>query len=185
MIAIPVPHDVGRLFRSVDVPGERDPSDHITLFYLGDDVPLKTIIKAIEPTFKVTSDTKPFTVSSSKITTFKKGDDGYPVIARLDSKELHEFHSKLKRALKKEKVNFSDKYPEYKPHVTLGYCHDEKIDDIKIDKVSWLVDEIAIYGGDSHDERIYISFPLNLNILKKSSSYIFSIVSTWKNKVER
>jgi len=43
---------------------------------------------------------------------------------------------------------------------------------------------LALYGGDSHDERVYVSFPLSLNIAEKKAAYIDALTGDWKKQVE-
>jgi len=133
MVAVPVPHDVGRLFRTVDISDERDPSDHITMFYLGDDVPLSTIIKVMPLLYDITSKTDPFLATCKKITTFPKGDNGWPVIAPVDSPQLLDIRKRLQRVFDRKGIDYSDKHPDYKPHVTLGYSA-KKIKNVKLKK---------------------------------------------------
>lgn len=129
MIAVPVPREIGRLFRSIEVPGERDPSDHITMFYLGDNLSVDKLVRIIPVVFKVAESLEPFLVTCRKITTFPKNDDrhssdgtnGYPVIAPVESKQLHELRTKIKRAFDSKGIDYNNKYPDYQPHVTLSY----------------------------------------------------------------
>lgn len=183
MIAIPVPHDVGRLFRSIDVPGNRDPSDHITLLYFGDDLSMKTIVKAIPLVYDIVSKMNPFLISTKKIETFPKGDKGYPIIAPIESEQLQDLHSKLKKSFKSHGISFSNKFPEYKPHLTLGY--DKKKFKVSLPKTQWQVNEVALYGGDTHDEKLYVSFPFNLDVpMKKSANYILQLSQIYKRAAE-
>ena len=167
MIAIPVSDDVGALFRQVEVPGERDESDHITLFYLGDEIKLDQIIKAIKIIFNYISNIHPFNVSCKRITTFPKGEKGYPVIAKLESKELAEFRAGLAEALKSGGVAYDEKFEEFMPHVTLAYSK-KKPGNITFPKVEWQINSVCLHGGDSGDERIYTKFPFSLDISKKA-----------------
>jgi len=184
MIAVPVPYEVGRLFRSIEVDGQRDQSDHITMLYLGDDVKIDTIAKMVPLIFDITSKQDPFLASCKKITTFPKGDNGYPIISLVDAPQLHDIQKKLKRVLDRKGIKYSDKYPEYKPHVTLGY-HKKKTKNIAFPKTQWQINEIAIYGGNNHDEKVYVSFPLSLKVpVKKSADYIFQLANSYTKLAE-
>ena len=190
MIAIPVPNNVGRMFRAIDVPGERDPSDHITMFYLGDNVSVDKLTRIIPVIFKVTEALDPFLVTCKRISTFPKNDDrhssdssnGYPVIAQVESPLLHEIRSKLKRAFDSKGIEYNNKYPEYKPHVTLSYSK-KKPKNIRLPKTQWLVNEIALFGGDNSDERLYVSFPLGLKIIERKAEYIDALAGLYKSSV--
>lgn len=178
MIAIPVTHDIGRLFESLDVEGDRRPSDHITVFYLGDDLPIKKIVKIIPVIFEITSKMKPFKVSTNVITTFDEGKHGYPVIAKLQSKELEKLRNDLKKAFDDNKIKYDIKFKEFKPHLTLSYSP-EKIKDIKFPKIEFLISQISIFGGDEVDEKVFINFPFSLGI-KKKAAYIDQLTDILK-----
>lgn len=182
MIAIPVPESVGRLFRSIEVPGERDNSDHITMFYLGDNLSINKIVKIIPVVYKLVSELEPFLITTRKIVTFPKGDKGYPVIAPVEGANLHEIRKKLKRAFDSKGIEYNNKFPEYKPHVTLSYSK-KKPKHIRLPKTQWQVNEIAIYGGDSCDEKIFVKLPLGLKIIERKAAYIDQLASLYKKSI--
>jgi len=90
---------------------------------------------------------------------------------------------KLKVALEDGGVKFKDKYPTYKPHITLSYA-DEKIKDFKISKTEWQVNEIALYCGDAGgSEKLYVSFPFAIKTAKKSAYYVNEFIKYWSTKI--
>lgn len=162
-IGIKVPHEVGRLIMGLDVPGEKEtPSEyHITILCFEDNWPISEITKATEAAFKVLSETEPFSVKSAKVSHFPARENKpIPIIAPVESKELHELHKKLCKAFDKAKVDYSKIFKEYKPHITLAYSEDEH-DDFKLDpKIEFRVNDVVLWGGDHADDRIFITFPL-------------------------
>lgn len=170
MIAIPVPHDVSEILRGLDIPGKRDISDHITLFYLGDDVDIKTIIKCINSCLKVTEKQKTFIVELKGYSCFPEGNDGVPVICNIENRELQKLRNRLARKLDSAKIEYSKKFKEYRPHVTLSYNKD-KVEDGTFPKIAWQVNKVAIYGGDGGKEKLYaeLSFGGKIN---KTANYI-------------
>ncbi len=167
-LAIQVPQDTARIFQDIDVPGDKGKvgKHHITLCYLGKDVPIAMLTKAIEATFKVVSSTRPFTVSVSKVTTFPVGDDGVPVICPIDSEELHALRARLVDRFVEDGVEYNNKYPIYKPHVTLSYA-EEAIPDRQIPTLTWGAHEVILWGGDSGDSRLVVQFPMSLSLREK------------------
>src|SRR5690606_40471128 len=103
----------------------------------------------------------------AKITTFEKGKYGYPIIGEVKSKGLIELRDKIEKSFKNSNIKFDNKYPEYKPHITLGYSS-EKPKDIKIDKFKFSIPQISLYGGDEHDERVFINFPFSFGLSKNA-----------------
>lgn len=169
MLAIPLSPDISRLFRETDImEGKRDPSDHITLFYFGDDLPLKNILKIIPVVFDVTSNMKPFSASCGKIISFPKGKYGYPVVGEIKSNDLSDFRNNLKKEFDKNKIKYDNTFTDYKPHVTIGYSEKE-VKNIKFDKTNWSINQVSLYGGDRADSRLFINFPFTLGIDNKTA----------------
>jgi 2'-5' RNA ligase len=180
MIAIPVPAEVSSLLKSMKIPGSRDASDHITLFYLGDNIDIKTINKCLKACLKITEKTKPFLVNIEKCTNFPEGKHGFPIICPVENKEIFKLHEKLTKVLDRNKVEYSKKFPEFKPHLTLSY-HNEELPEQNFSRICWQVRSISIYGGDSGKERIYaeLSFGSGENNIKKSSEYIYELCNNF------
>jgi len=162
-LGLKVPHETARLLGELEVPGKRESTAayHITVLYLGKDVPIEMLAKAMVAAYGITSRTKPFTVRTSLLTCFPKGDDGVPIICRVESDPLHELQAELKTAYQAAEVPFSDKHPEYKPHVTLAYG-EEPITDRRIPVVEWGAHELVLWGGDEGDRRLVVTFPFTI-----------------------
>lgn len=171
-LGLRVPHETARLLSELDIPGRKDSTDHfhITILHLGDNVPIETIAKALVATFKVSDQTQPFTVSTSRVSCFapkvsktssKNGQ--CPIICRVDSDELHAMRVKLCASYDEAGVAYDKKFPEYKPHVTLGWA-DAEIEERRIPTVEWGAHELVLWGGDSGDRRVILTFPMSLKI---------------------
>ncbi len=162
MIALKVPKDVARVLATLDVPG-RVPTDdfHVTLAYLGDGVSAETLAKAVQALLGVAQETTPFTMAVDHVDTFPKGDDGFPVICPVGSKEVHALREKVVRALDTMGVDYSKKWPVFRPHVTLGYS-EEDVKKTSFPKVEWGAGEVLLFGGDWGDGRFLATFPFAL-----------------------
>src|SRR5277367_4439131 len=103
-LGIRIPHETARLLHEIDVPGEKEDSAqlHITLLYLGKNIPIKELAKAMIATFEVTDATCPFWVKTTSVASFPV-DEGnpHPIIAPIQSPKLFELHKFLKRSLDK------------------------------------------------------------------------------------
>lgn len=163
-IGIKTPHETARLLSEIEVPGKPVPmsESHITLLYLGKGIPVDVLAQAMVAAYNVTSRTRPFTVRTSLLTSFPKNDDGVPIICRIDSDALHDLRSNLSAAFEASGIDFSKRYPDYKPHVTVAYAEDE-IDEVRIPTVEWGAHELVLWGGDDGDGRLIVTFPFSLD----------------------
>lgn len=175
MIAVPIPNDLSEILRNLDVPGKRDPSDHCTVFYLGDDLPFEIINECIPAIHNITSKQKPFIISLKNYTSFDKGKHGFPVICRIKSDELVELRNKIKKELDDAGIEYSKKFPSFKPHITLSYNKDE-VNNCKFSEIAWQVNKIGLYCGDQGKQKIYVEFEFGGN-KKFSSRYIKDLSS--------
>lgn len=171
-LGIKVPHEVGRILKKIEVPGNKEPDSeyHITIAFFGDDWPVTEAAKTLEATFESLKDIKPFMVKTQKVTCFPKGEK-VPIIAKVESEELQKLEKNLKEAYDKEDVEFSKIHKEFKPHITLSYS-DKEIDEEKIEPVEFMVHEIVLWCGDNGDDRLFVTFPLDGK--RKKSSFLIN-----------
>jgi 2'-5' RNA ligase len=162
-IGLRVPLEVGRLLSTIEVPGKKETSDfyHITIAMLGSDVPIEKIGKAIIALHDVAANTNPFRVAINSVSSFPEGDHGYPVVCLVYSPELHKLEQEIKSALDMREVEYSKKFPIFRPHVTLAYSP-SKVKDKIVGPVEWSAYEFVLWGGDSGDERISVRLPFAL-----------------------
>lgn len=161
-IGIQVPPDIADELTKVNVPGKKlgAAEKHITLFYVGKKTPLRDALKAAAICALFARTQSPFKVGTARVTCFPENpDDGVPIICRVLSPPLHAFRAKLASAFKRYGVEFSNKYPEYKPHVTLSYDR-QSIPDMDIQPVVWTVDRFVLWAGDDMDEGMSMQFRL-------------------------
>lgn len=166
-VGLAVPASTSRLFGDIDVPGDKTPRDHhhITLIYIGDNVPIDTLAEAIKATYSVTAQTRPFTVRTTRVASFPVNEDdqqGHPVIAHIESDELHVLRANLADHFKDAGVEFSRKFPKYRPHVTLAYAP-EAVEEFRIPTIEWGAHEVVLWGGDEGDQKLTVNFPFALS----------------------
>jgi len=169
LLSLKIPHEVARLLGQLPVPGDKSPVGemHITLVYLGKDRPIDQVADAIKAVYEVTSRTKPFTVKTGLITSFPAGDDGFPIIAKIESPELFQLQAALRKALDGAGVEYDKKWPTYRPHATLAYLTGEEAPpDQPFSPIEWGVGELVLWGGDQGDERLSATFPFALTLSK-------------------
>lgn len=167
-LMLQVPQETARVLHEVPVPGNPEREDpHITMLYLGKDLPVERIGEMLPVIYGVTSSTLPFSVSTSHISNFPGNDDGVPVIAKIDSPDLHRFHAALCDAFDEAEIFYDKKFPIYKPHTTLAYAPDPETKvDIDIPEISWGAHELVLWGSNHGTGRLVVKFPLSLPMAK-------------------
>lgn len=161
MLAIPIQQDISRLLQELDLDIERDPSNHITLFYFGDNLPMSKVLKIIPVVFDIVQTLSPFTANVSNYTHFDS-DDIYPIICPVKSPTLLDLRQKIQKAFDKKKISYDKKFPDYHPHITLGYSED-KVKDFKFPKIEFTIPQISLYAGDTTDTKLFVNFPFTIN----------------------
>jgi 2'-5' RNA ligase len=162
-LMIMVPDDTARMLSEIKVEGKPEPDKHITVIHLGKNVEVEDLSAIIPVLYEITEDFKPFPVKVNRITTFPGGDDGVPVICPIISDELHKFHKAMKGALDDYGFEYSNTYPDYKPHVTLSYDPNTKAKyDIEIHEIQWSVSGVVLWGSDRGTGHLVIEFPFSL-----------------------
>jgi 2'-5' RNA ligase len=133
---------------------------HVTLIYLGKNAPLSNIIKAFAVLASFAQKRKPFLIGCAVRTCFPENpDDGTPIIARVQSLSLAKLRSELMVEMNMAGVQYIDKYPEFKPHITLSYS-DEPCEDLGFNSIVWKVNALTIWGGESMKDRVVASVEL-------------------------
>lgn len=162
-LGIRITPEIGRLIKKLEVPGNPEtPSEyHITLLCFEDHWPIKEVAKALEATYDIVAKFEPFMVKSNEVAHFPRyQDQPIAIIAPLISDELHDLREKLAKEFDKNKIDFKKTFKTYKPHITLAYS-DDKYDDYEIDPpIEFVVNEVVLWGGDTGDDRVFITFPL-------------------------
>lgn len=176
MLAVPVPKEIGRLFYNIDVPGNKEKPDHITLFYFGDNIKMSQILKIIPAVYEITSNTKPFEAATNQINYFESK-DLFPIKLEVESKKLKQLRSNIKNEFEKEGIKFSNDFPKFNPHITLSYS-EEKFEK-KIPELKWTINEIALYAGDESDSRLYVNFPFSLGLEKNASDNLLEMCNAF------
>lgn len=173
-LGIKVPESTGRLLNQIDVPGKKESISeyHVTMLFFGEDWPIKEVSKTLEATYEALKDVKPFTIKTSKVMSFPKPEDEpCAIIARVESDELHDLNDKLKKKFDKVGIEYSKKFKEYKPHITLAYA-DEEIDESKFDTIKFEVNNLVLWAGDYGNNRLFIDFLLKGPQKEKEASFL-------------
>jgi len=149
-LGIPIQHDCGRLISDIDVPGDKVPINdyHVSLFYFEYDIAISDLSKIIEPTFNISSKQKPFIVTLELLSCFDSNKERYPIIGKIDCPELNSLRNKIKKSYNKFKIGYNKDFKTFQPHITLSY-NSEKFEDVRIDKVQFIVNELVLWGGDN------------------------------------
>lgn len=167
LLSMRVPHDTARLLSSLDVPGDKEDVAymHVTLVYLGEDADMDAILRAIAATYRVTTRTKPFMLRANRISHFDGDGEKVPIICPIESDELHALQSELRREFDASGVDYSKKFPEYKPHCTLAYETaplTENVDRPIDPSLQWGAHSVTLWAGRHGDEKLACEFSLTM-----------------------
>jgi 2'-5' RNA ligase len=180
-IGLRVPPDAARLLESHEVPGERlSASDmHVTILYIGKGVPVVELAKAMVASYGVATRTGPLSLSIDRATNFPVGNDGWPIICRLESAELQQLNADLRAEFTRLGLPFNNKWPIYKPHVTLSYLKEPQPEGFAFESLlpgplPFTVHELTIWGGDDGDGRIHVNIPFVLSPAQRMASRVAS-----------
>lgn len=177
-IGLTVPSGTARLIETLDVPGERKAASqmHVTILYLGKDLPFDIISKAMIATINVCQKTNPFICGVKDVSSFPRNpDDGVPIILPVLSSGLHRLRNSLIEEFTTLGVPFSNKYPDFKPHVSVAFVKDDGFGSYSSPMdgpLTWTASEIIIWGGNKNDELVSINCPFSLGPLEKISRNI-------------
>lgn len=171
-IGLKIPHEAARLLEGVEVPGDRfSASDmHVTVIYLGKGLSILDVAKAMCAASGVTSKTTPFLCAVKDISSFPANpNDGVPVICPIHSPGIMALNDGLKAEFSRLGIKFPDKYPEYKPHVTMSYLTDgqESYSASLPGPLTWTASELVIWGGDDGDGVLSVIMPFVLSPIEK------------------
>lgn len=168
-----VPHDVGRLFNDIPVPGEKENEGdlHITLVYFEDPSTddLFEIAKVIHNVVKNTNGPIPIMVDT--LTSFPPDPTTgvAPVVGKVFSEPLVALRRRIVQALDAKGLHYSKKHPDFKPHVTLSYSSAPDLQlqvpqEKAIPLLAWSCAEIYLWGGSWGDHSLSVCFPLRYSL---------------------
>jgi len=145
---IPLPRELAAQRPSL---GDDDSSPaHCTVMYVGD---CKDAGPLIASTRRVLAGTRPFRVGLSEAVSYFEPNEnnGQRSVAKLEvldrrGRGLHQLRAQLWAAFERDGVEFSDSFPKYEPHVTLGYLEPGTKYDGERPRGQWMVGSVALWG---------------------------------------
>jgi len=169
-LMISLPSEVANLFDVEIQGGEKEINKHVTILYLGDHFDKALVGDVVTATYEVLANTPPIVMSCHQISEFSPKGDSKPVICPVESAGLHTLRSELVRALHENGIEHDNKYPEFKPHVTLGFYGPKTKYPQKLKSpVTWTVGEVSLWCADRGDGELRVDFQLG-SALKVATS---------------
>jgi 2'-5' RNA ligase len=165
-LGIAVEGAAARMLSRIVVPGKPVPAQkmHVTLVYLGKDVPVQGVLDAVAVVCEVCRETDPFYCEVSRVDFFSKGPDGFPVFGDVASEELRILRGNICSRLELGKIPFSKKF-DYYPHVALSYAEYPIAARYGLrTPVLWRVEELTMRSDPigAHCEGLTIRIPLRV-----------------------
>ena len=149
-IFVPLPEDIANQFPPEGKEGEDSSPAHVTVLYVGDLEDSEKQEELIDVVQKTASVLGSFEVNLGRVEEFVNDENQRVTHSPVEGKDLHKLHNIMKGVLKFMKISFSDKYPEYKPHVTIEYIskgEEERFGNVR-PQGSWLIDHFWVWGAD-------------------------------------
>lgn len=148
-IFVPLPEEIAQQFPAEGKEGEDSSPPHVTVLYVGDLKDSEKQEEFVDVVKKTASALAPFEVDLGNVEEFSN--EGQRVThSPVRGKDLHKLHNVFKGVLKLMGIPFSDKHPEYKPHVTIEYVNegdDEKFSHL-IPQGNWIIDHLWVWGTE-------------------------------------
>lgn len=168
MVAIWLPQDVAETLAASG--GEAASELHITLGYLGKDVPAATIKRVRQAVRELATDTLAFEITLRGTASFppsESSDQKTPHYARVQSPELLRLRKRLVGALADIGVELDGTHPDYTPHVTLAYTDPEASFSATVPETRFPCTELVLAIGEKRT-----AFPLQRLAKSKRLSFI-------------
>jgi len=145
---IPLPKDLAKKFPSL---GEDDPSpSHVTFLYIGDckgKRDQKVLVDTLRDACRRWWPGAKATLGGLEYFTHEDKDRRVPHVSVDFDKDLSGFKHRIRQELEENGVEVEDSWPDFKPHVTLGYLPGTDSEwKGKVPKGSWSFDEMEVWG---------------------------------------
>lgn len=163
-ISFMVPPEAAIELSKLYTEGDLSPPEdmHVTLAFLSKSTSPSQVLRAIAACQVVASTSAPIPMHAALLTSFPPNPDhreGVPVVVRVVSDALFSFRARLCTELDKFGVEYSRRFPEYKPHVTLSHGP-ERVPPQKVGPVSWVSSQIMVWGGEDHYKELWAGIEL-------------------------
>jgi 2'-5' RNA ligase len=147
---IPLPRYLARQYPSQGREGEDESPPHLTFCYIGDfDDDKKDELVATAK--RIAQAIPPLELELKPLATFQNPEGQTILHNPVAGRNLHEAHYATRKALERRGFEPDDKFPRYKPHVTIEYV--DQGDEPKLGKLNptgrWRADAVELWGlGD-------------------------------------
>jgi 2'-5' RNA ligase len=146
-IFIVLPEKIAKQFPEEGKSEEDTSPSHVTFFYLGE-LKKEEEKKYLEIIKRIANFLEPFDIELGDVNTFVNEEKQTIIHSPVEGKGLMAAHSLFKKIFSKLGLKYADKYPEYKPHVTIEYVNEgekPRFGDVRPEG-KWTVDHLWIWG---------------------------------------
>jgi len=147
---VTIPQELSQQFPQQGKELEDKSPAHITLLYLGS-VPLQLQNKVYSVTQRYCDFVRPFSVKLGRPKKFVNDEEQIILHSPVKSKRLFNLHDILKQAFLQNQIPVDNKFPEYRPHITIAYCNSEdELNNYKHIKPqgSFEINHLWLWGGN-------------------------------------
>jgi phage-related protein (TIGR01555 family) len=122
-VMVPVARSVWEAARALvpaDVALEAPDEPHVTVLYVGKDLPPDALDEVVAEVRASAAAAEPHRLGHPRLVAFPAGPDGTPIVVELDAWELESVHNRLLRALAHRVT--AKQFPRFRAHMTIGYA---------------------------------------------------------------
>ena len=143
-----LPKEIARQFPEEGKQAEDNSPAHVTVLYIGSVLPAVEN-KLLNVVKDVCEKTKPFKAQLKKPRKFINDKGQIILHSPVKSSRLVRFHENLRTALLNAGIQVDNKFPEFKPHVTIAYVNSKKelkkYKEVKPEG-EWIVDSVWLWS---------------------------------------
>lgn len=153
-IYIPVPYTTALELLEYPVQGEKEDvaTMHVTLVSFDQDMTdaeIARIQAVMQPLHRVSSI---LAMQVKRIGCFPSGSHGCPIIGHIEGVGIHKLQGSLRYLLDRSGIEYSKKFPVYRPHTTLSYAKDP-ISDRTVAPIEWTAGSMIFDTGSRRERK--------------------------------
>lgn len=161
IIALEVPNGVAQYLSRLGVPGQVTPNEemHVTIVQMDCDLTTVDAATVVGIVKDATENVRAFSVVLDHVDCFPANDNGVPIICPVKSDGLHVLHDIVAEALDARGIEYSKRFPTYRPHVTVSWSQEAVEPMSLVRPIEWTASHVAMWPYGRGAEQA-VKYPL-------------------------